>query len=199
MTVSWLKTWLNTCTRDHELYQSGLSGHPTKNEPVLLPSRVIAVGDKYQQPCLIETQGSKGLYTVLSHCWGPPGKQPLSTTKSNLASRTQGIPWNELPKTFQDTIMVTSSVGIPYIWIDSLCIVQDDAEDWQREASGMEDVHEKSHLKIAATAATDSTRDLFLPRPEVDSVRIPYMDRVGTELGHIYIYEPLSRTLPTAQ
>lgn len=152
------------------------------------------MGDKYQQLCLVETQGSKGLYATLSHCWGPPGKHPLSTTRSNLASRTQGIPWNELPNTFQDTIMVTRSVGISYIWIDSLCIVQDDAEDWQREASGTEDICEKSHLTIAATAATDSTRDLFLSRPKVDSVRPPYMDRAGTELGHIYIYEPLSRS-----
>ncbi|KAI4641858.1 uncharacterized protein J4E79_011629 [Alternaria viburni] len=64
-----------------------------------------------------------------------------------------GIPWDELTQTFQDAITISRKVGIPYVWIDSLCIVQDDQEDWAKEASRMASVYKYAYLVIAATSS----------------------------------------------
>jgi hypothetical protein len=59
-----------------------------------------------------------------------------------------------LPKTFADAIEITRKLGVDYIWIDSLCIVQDDEDDWRREVALMEHVYGGSYLNLAATSAT---------------------------------------------
>ncbi|KAL0938480.1 het domain protein [Colletotrichum truncatum] len=80
----------------------------------------------------------------------------MKTTKATLGTFSQSISEDLLPKTFQDAIRITRSLGIPYLWIDSLCIVQDDPEDWQEEASKMKDVYAGSILTIAASDGEDS-------------------------------------------
>jgi hypothetical protein len=78
-------------------------------------------------------------YTTLSHCWG--SLEFFKLKKSNIDSLLHhGFPHERLPKTFQDAIKVSQSLGFKYIWIDSLCIVQDDVEDWSRESSLMSNV-----------------------------------------------------------
>lgn len=72
------------------------------------------------------------------------------------------IPWAELPNTFQDAITVTRMLGLKYIWIDSLCIVQDDAQDWEREAAKMAIIFEAAYVTIAATAASNGSVCIFL-------------------------------------
>jgi hypothetical protein len=99
-------------------------------EPIL-PPRVIDV-PRMQTPQkvkLFETQGARGYYTALSHCWGPPENRPLRTTRGNLADHLTGIQLCKLPKTYRDAVTVARALGIRYIWIDSLCIVQDDPDD----------------------------------------------------------------------
>ena len=70
----------------------------------------------------------------------------------------------ELPKTFRDALFVTSHLAIGYIWIDSLCIFQDDYEDWQREAAAVCDTYTHAVCNIAATNANDSSGGLFFER-----------------------------------
>lgn len=101
-------------------------------------------------------------YLTLSHCWGPPEKRPTITTKSNLASRMKRIPFLELPRTFQDAIEITRKLGHRYLWIDSLCIVQDDEQDWAHEAGLMAKVYSHSLCTLSALSAKDSTQGLRL-------------------------------------
>lgn len=75
------------------------------------------------------------------------------------------IPWTIVPRTFQDAISVSRILNVRYIWIDSLCIVQDDKNDWAEQSSTMADVYSNSYLTIAATAAKNCTSGLF-PDPE---------------------------------
>lgn len=73
-------------------------------------------------------------YTTLSHCWGPPGGPsiPKTTRKGDkLESYKNGIPIQELPKTFRDAVRITHRIGKAFLWIDSLTIIQDDDEDWK--------------------------------------------------------------------
>ncbi|KAH8809995.1 heterokaryon incompatibility protein-domain-containing protein [Hyaloscypha sp. PMI_1271] len=99
---------------------------------------------------------------TLSHCWG--SLQILTTKKDNLNAHKQGIDLTTLPKTFQDAIEVTRSIGIKYLWIDSLCIIQDDIEDWARESSKMASIYRNSYLTLAATGAKDGSEGLYKPR-----------------------------------
>jgi hypothetical protein len=85
---------------------------------------------------------------------------------SSLASRKLGMNVDHLPRTFQDAITMTRRLGVRYIWIDSLCICQDDMQDWERESARMAAVYSNSYLTIAATGSSDSAGGLFFDRPE---------------------------------
>ena len=117
-------------------------------------------------------------YIALSHCWGgllEEEKRAYCTTQDNIDRRLGGFSLSELPKTFQDAVKVTRELGVLYLWIDSLCIIQygDSSEDWKREASRMESVFSAAYCTIAATGALDSYAG-FLERninPEYVHVR----------------------------
>jgi hypothetical protein len=95
---------------------------------------------------------------VLSHCWG--GKVPLQLKLSNVTQFQIAIT-AEFPKTFSDMIDVARALGKPYIWIDSLCIVQDSTEDWEREAQLMGLIYENARCSVEATMARNSSEGLF--------------------------------------
>ncbi|RWA11834.1 hypothetical protein EKO27_g3290 [Xylaria grammica] len=143
-----LKDWIKICDENHTCRSHG--------DPVL-PSRVIRVSDDRVR--VIDGEGRRGRYMTLSHRWGD--KETFTLKKRNMAATMGSIPWKSIPKVYQESIQVTRLLGIEYIWIDTLCIVQDDAEDWKREAGKMKAVYGSSYLNIAATEAVDSYGDLF--------------------------------------
>ncbi|KAM6508065.1 hypothetical protein FSOLCH5_013264 [Fusarium solani] len=144
----------------------GKHANCTKATVPVLPTRVIAVGDDEIPPRLVIAEpDQQAYYAALSHCWG--GSTPTKTTTSNVEDYTSSLP-ADLPKTFVDAIKVARVLGIPYLWIDSLCIIQDSAEDWQHEASRMSQVYANAHVTIFADAAPDSTSG-FLDPPSRDA------------------------------
>jgi hypothetical protein len=104
-----------------------------------------------QPKLIVPPDGEIPPYLALSHCWG--GGSPLRTMRANIDQHYVGININDLPKTFQDAIIITKALGFQNLWIDSLCIVQDDADDWATEAAKMADIYETAELTIAATWA----------------------------------------------
>ena len=108
-------------------------------------------------------------YMTLSHCWGT--SQFLHLTTSTLNRLQKGFNLAELPPTFQDAVMVTRALGINFLWIDALCIIQDSNVDWQHEASLMSQVYLNSICNISALDAHDSTGGLFFNR---HTSNIPY-------------------------
>lgn len=134
---------------------------PWEDTDAPLPHRVLAIYTDHVK--LVETKdGQTGCYVALSHCWGNPENHPLKTTKGNYTERLAGIPLEELPKTFRDAVKITKHIGVKYLWIDSLCIIQDDIEDWKQEAAKMGAVYEYARLTIAAADARDSTEGCFV-------------------------------------
>jgi Heterokaryon incompatibility protein (HET) len=113
-----------------------------------------------QDPTLMDKSES---YVTLSHCWGT-GPPLISLTSETMTSLKEGIPFSQLPKTFADAIRVTRSIGQKYIWIDSLCIIQDSKADWSSEAAHMGDIYENSWCTIAATRAANSSVGCFVDR-----------------------------------
>ncbi|KAJ3546273.1 hypothetical protein NM208_g1640 [Fusarium decemcellulare] len=85
-------------------------------------------------------------------------------TKENLDDFMQQIPLVDLPVTFRDAIRFCRDLGIQYIWIDSLCIIQDSESDWLQESSNMGKVYEYSFCNIAATSASSGGGGLYSPR-----------------------------------
>lgn len=98
----------------------------------------------------------------LSHCWGDA--KILKLTKNTLSQFTRAIYVSQVPKTFRDAFEVTKALGIRYIWIDSLCIIQDSPEDWNKEAASMFQVYQHAYCNIAATRASSSRDGLFCSR-----------------------------------
>ncbi|KAI0459487.1 HET-domain-containing protein [Xylaria acuta] len=109
---------------------------------------------------------NRGEYITLSHCWGTWGAKELPTlTTSNIDERvSHGMDLSLLPPTFRDAIEVATWFNISWLWIDSLCIIQDSREDWQREAPMMCDVYQNALLNISADHAVDARGGCFRDR-----------------------------------
>ncbi|CAI6334238.1 unnamed protein product [Periconia digitata] len=149
-----IRRWLRTCNTRH-----AACSVPAR----FLPKRLIQVTEG--TPRLVETETlDYAPYLTLSHCWGENPAQMIRSTKQNLEKRKCGIDWEELPVVFRDAFSITQAIGHHFIWIDSLCIIQDDEEDWEEEASAMADVYSNSFLNIAATFSSDSYTTLFSDR-----------------------------------
>ncbi|KEZ41640.1 hypothetical protein SAPIO_CDS6954 [Scedosporium apiospermum] len=124
----------------------------------------VGSGDGSNDPTLVDTPvkllvtaGRRSRYLALSHCWG--AARDHQTLRNNLAARQeQGFELNgadRLPATIADAVHLTRLLGFRYLWVDSLCIVQDDHDDWQREAARMCDVYRLAYLTITASRAAD--------------------------------------------
>lgn len=100
-------------------------------------------------PSLHEETG----YVALSHCWGPKWTWPMRCVRETLSQFKENIPFELLSNTFQDAIVITRRLGLRYIWIDSLCIVQDDSRDWEIQAAQMASIYDGAYLTIAATGS----------------------------------------------
>ena len=109
-----------------------------------------------------DTNPREGEYMTLSHCWG--AAQFIKLQRSNIEELRQGIQLSELPRTFQDAVAIARWFKVRYLWIDSLCILQDCKEDWLKESTVMRDIYKYSTMNISATGAADSTVGCFLDR-----------------------------------
>jgi len=152
--------------------------HPqcSQRSPTFQPSRLIHCADIDGQLQLLEhdqavPNSSPVGYVALSYCWGSLGF--FKTTRTNIDQLKRGFRLSDLPKTIQDAIYVTRQLGIPYIWIDALCIVQDDTADWEKESGMMADVYSNAHVTLAALSAASVTEGfLHLNRTPVRITRI---------------------------
>jgi hypothetical protein len=167
---------MSRCEKEHE--KCRLIVEQSGETAGFVPTRLIYVGSDVpaDSPILFESSErsehdpTPPPFTALSHCWGKT--QIITTTKRTVALRRAGIPWSALSKTFQDAIELTRALGIDYIWIDSLCIIQDDVEDWAREATKMASIYRNAYLTIGATAAADGSHGLYpRERPIIHSIQ----------------------------
>ena len=159
------RTRLYTCFHDHAMCTTVLDRSP------FLPSRLLEVSHDGGGTPLVRliTPGEKGMacrYLTLSYTWGR--NVALQLTSATLATLTQGIMLTALPQTFQDALVLTLRLEQRYLWIDALCIVQDDADDWQRESALMADIYGNLHLKIAATSSENSQDGIFKEQHELN-------------------------------
>lgn len=154
-----LRAWLQRCDT-HQLCQNKgtvKANFPTRVLDISTPDSLRLVSSQD----IFDLEGSSRRYIALSHCWGNVAPREIPrycTTIQNINSRETGHDFRvgSLPLTFRDAIEVSQGLGIRYLWIDSLCIIQGCPEDWARESKRMEDVYAGAYCTIAATSAANS-------------------------------------------
>lgn len=157
-----IKGWAETCHKDH--HECGNLNWSTRNPTRLLqiisPSEVQLV-DAGQDIGLVD-------YVALSYCWGSLEDEAIRrgrTIDDNLSARkAQPFSTMELPATIRDAITLTRGCGLGYIWIDSVCIIQDNADDWLAEAHRMHEVYANAYLTLCAVSIDTASAGLFHAR-----------------------------------
>jgi hypothetical protein len=105
----------------------------------------------------------------------------MTTTKANWAKLAVNVSFDALPPLFQDAIIITRQLGLRYIWIDSLCIIQDSLRDWETESSKMGSIYQNSYITISATNSGDGSARCLAERRK--PVKIPYENTTKKELA----------------
>lgn len=150
--IARIRDWLENCNAKHSCVKTETP----------LPTRVldiaVEVGDT-KAIRLVEPQGQSGKYIAVSHCWGRSHR--IKTTKATIEQFKSEITYSSLPKTFKHAVVYARELNIRYLWIDTLCIIQDDHLDWEREASKMGWFYKNAYLTIAASSSSDDSSGLF--------------------------------------
>ena len=157
--------WLKNCSENHSSCRP-----PTEFQKP--PRRLIHVGNKTQNLSLVETfpDLQHVEWLSLSYCWG--GKSLMELTNATMNTLKNGIPLTAFDATIQDAVLVTRGLGISYIWIDALCILQD-GNEWSEEASKMNEIYGGSTVTIVI-ASSDSVKNGFLKERDLNYIPIAY-------------------------
>ncbi|RBR26984.1 uncharacterized protein FIESC28_00252 [Fusarium coffeatum] len=175
--------WLRNCRENHP--------DCADNHSVLLPSRVLDIGYNNSEWIKLKgASGQEGSYTALSHCWG--GGIAVRMVMANLGRYKEGIRYSDLPLTFQHAVTVTRGLGIKYLWIDALCIIQDDQDDWQQESGNMAAIYRDAYFVIGADMSRDSNGG-FLDVSETDFHDERKLIGVDDKSNPIYVREEYRR------
>lgn len=131
--------------------QNCIVSHSTcATEHSFVPKRLLKFSDA---GCNIVELDDLVPYIALSYCWG--GSLPLKTLKENFLQHAEHIEWNRIPQCFRDAADVAQRLGIQHLWIDSLCIIQDDQHDWEDQFPQMASIYENAYVVVGAASISD--------------------------------------------
>ena len=174
-------SWLRQCLSDH----AGIKCSLAQNK--FVPTRLLYVGKGIEQVRLAETKDVPRPYFALSYCWGT--SPHVSTTKANYSQQLKKVHWDFLPRTCRDAVELTRALGYSWLWVDSLCIVQDDREEWHDEASRMGEIYRNAVLTVSATNASHVGFGCFHERPESRTFK-NRLRQAEDSPSHVLIREP---------
>lgn len=157
-----LREWIRNCDSTHDCVPERVDFVPTRllqigglKDDVV---RLLETGNRLPQP---------KKYAALSHRWGTPEHEEMfCTTKARIEGLKSGVKASDLPKTFGDAVSVAQALGLDYLWIDSVCIIQDDSHDWAVESKLMEKVFSSAYCTLAASCASGMDDGFLKKRPE---------------------------------
>ncbi|KAI1505802.1 heterokaryon incompatibility protein-domain-containing protein [Biscogniauxia marginata] len=163
-----------------------------------LPTRLVDLGSEQQgiPPRLvlsrdIQHPGSDDelKYAALSYCWGSPAetKFQLKTERGTIAERLASIDTNSMTLVVKDAVRVCNALGIRYLWVDAICIVQDDRSDWDRESQRIDRIFNNAVVTICPSSSS-SCQQGFLTRPR-HSIDIQFNSRVKLSVSGHYTME----------
>ncbi|KAK5626679.1 hypothetical protein RRF57_002394 [Xylaria bambusicola] len=172
--IQLLRAWLAKCDQSHKCRQHRIENRHNKYTPA---TRLLNVSPSSNPDDLRLDVSKVGTdrYIALSHCWGQSDLDrlpPHCTTKDNVKRRQGKFKLSELPKTFQDAIEVTRELGVQYLWIDSICIIQGRHGDWEQESKRMDQVFASAYCTIAATSAENSNSGFLGRQVDHDGIYV---------------------------
>jgi hypothetical protein len=160
-----MRRWIQHCNQNHDC-------RPSRPE---LPTRVLNVGCQSDDSVFLLSKEARqrinrfappeacGRYVALSYCWGSSATQVHRTLTSNLVEHERvGVPVQRLPAAIQDAIRLARNLNYLYLWVDSLCIIQDDASDWARESACMETYYENADLVLLNATSDNCQKPMFI-------------------------------------
>ncbi|KAK7428355.1 hypothetical protein QQZ08_005112 [Neonectria magnoliae] len=156
----WVRRRIQYCYREH-------AGCTLRERPAL-PTRVIDVSfpDGKTEPRLWQSEGSPGRYVTLSHCWGH-GNKHFTTTSKNYKQLEKKIEMAQLPPMFRDAVLATRKLGYKFLWIDSLCIIQDNQRDREAECARMDRVYSDAEITLGCLYGGDSSCSFLQDRTSI--------------------------------
>ncbi|KAM7211828.1 hypothetical protein V8F06_012801 [Rhypophila decipiens] len=153
--VQWIRDWVEAC--DGHIHCSQTVSRTTTLDSLRapLPTRCIRVkkdnGSEGHSIFLEETDGRRGAYICVSHRWVEGETRLRATTSDNYSQRRVGMSSEGLPKLFGDIFRLAAQLDIEFVWIDSLCIIQDSPADWKAESLRMGGYYQQSRFTVAGT------------------------------------------------
>lgn len=177
-----IRDWIDDCKSTHQKCQASDDSQPYMPKRILnlRANRVVLQEDVYPST-----------YACLSHCWGQR-QDPIKTLSNTINDFKSEIPWEKLSKTFQDAVDICRRLNIDYLWIDSLCILQDNKEDWEEESVKMADIYEHAFITVAATKSTDGSGGCYNDRD-------PKYISCGTVIeGSVYVRKEMPPMIHTS-
>ena len=159
--VQQAQSWLHQCTSSHKIC-SAIVG----NSGTFVPERLVQILSGPGPSLALRVAHTREWkrrpvrpYATLSHCWGR--KVQCRLLRANVDQYSRALPAGELSSLFRDAISVAQQLGIRYLWIDSLCIIQDSRQDWVEQSAQMGMIYKNGLINIAATGFSDGSRGLF--------------------------------------
>jgi hypothetical protein len=153
------KGWISKCQQYHQHHCT------SPKAEYYNPKRLIDVGGPVPRLANRDELETRQVeYAALSYCWGSSMPEAAKTTTSNLGLQERSLT-QMLPRTFHDAIEICRGLGIPYLWIDALCIIQDSQQDWEEQASEMGLVYTHSALTIAAAISDHCDGGCLIRKP----------------------------------
>ncbi|KAF1850450.1 uncharacterized protein K460DRAFT_390954 [Cucurbitaria berberidis CBS 394.84] len=160
-----LRQWVHDCNSNHICEPKSLISMPTR----LIDLKTRGDPNDLNLDCSAHRQDKR--YVALSHRWGDPDKhKSICLLKDNLEQWQRHINLSKLPQTFQDAVNITRQLGLRYLWIDSLCILQDSENDWKTECQRMEDVFSFANVTLSATCSS-GVKDGFIRPDSIQNFR----------------------------
>ncbi|KAI1780884.1 HET-domain-containing protein [Hypoxylon cercidicola] len=164
------------------------------------PARLIEAGELGAVSCrLVETHSHPEFagpslipYAALSYCWGPQEDAALQfkTERCSLEDRLSGFQVDQVTPILRDAIQITRALGIPYLWVDAVCIVQDDDEDWDRESSRMILVYRNAVLTISTPASASCQQGVLARDWTMTSIK--FQSKIDRTVSGSYILRLIS-------
>lgn len=189
--------WLDDCRSEH-ICSKKLPLKEHENEFHPWPSRLIDVrafddDDDQIDVRLVDNDDPTREHICLSYCWGT--SKTFTTTSRSLRLRKTRIKFQVLPKTFQDAVIITRRLGKRYLWIDALCIIQDDRRDWERESVKMGAIYSTAYVTIAADSGSDCHSGCFNTASlsqelSFDNVSFELSFTVEGKQSIVYVWDP---------
>lgn len=163
--LAWAQSHIQNCVLGH-------SCHTFKSHDQHLPTRLVHIPQDFEAlgVRLIANAPEKlpegSRYAALTHCWGEKKPECLTTGENFDLHSTRGIPWANVPRLFKDAMRYSRRLGLEYMWIDSLCIIQQDKRDWDKESPRMFSYYSNAYITLGSTFSRNCYHRLFGQRRE---------------------------------